>query len=143
MLTTLLLAIFAVGLFAASTLYRIERQLAAWRAEHPAAFTPDELARQRIRCEQAAFGAQNTLAAWQERWGGKTLSSAEDEAECRRQSQEIDYQSSIHNREVRHLSMMVQANARVRLGRDLLSKAVHRVNMDYVQACTKRNGPDR
>src|SRR5437879_723980 len=56
MSTILLLTIVAVGLFIAVTLRRIERQLAAWRAQHPAdpvAFTPNQLATQREKRDRA------------------------------------------------------------------------------------------
>ena len=136
MMTILLLVILAVGVFTASTLYRIERRLAAWQAEHrvdPVAFTPDELARQRLNCDQAAWKVQEVSDEVQERWGGKKFQSAEDEAEHRRQLRELESLCRVHNGAARHLSMMVRANARVRLGRDLLSDAIDKVHTDHAE----------
>ena len=141
-LTLTLLAILAVALFAAAALSRIERQLAAWqKAERRkirlVAFTPKELARQRRCCDDAALKVQRLSSEVQQRWGGQTIQPSE-ERDFGAQSRELESLIRSHNGEVRHLSMMVRANARVRTGRVLLSDAINQVHADYVEQMHSR-----
>ena len=113
-LTLVACAILIVGLVAVAALYRIERKLKAWR--EPAPFEPSEVDTQLRRTQYAL-----------DELGNKRPFSPERPA----LQQEA-------RKELLKLSRMIQANARVRSGEELLLDAQGRVAREEIEDIERR-----
>jgi hypothetical protein len=124
----LVAAVVYVGRDVITALRRIEELLTAKQVESPLPFPAQALVGQQVEIHKAQEKAQELADAWQERWGGKKLQNADEEAECMRAERESTYEYRMAECEERLFCEMVRANARVGLGEELFYDARSRVS---------------
>jgi hypothetical protein len=132
-LTVALLAVVVYfGREAVAALRRVEALLSAQQVEEPVPFPAAALAAQRESMKRAQAKAQALGQAFTERWCGpkNKRKTPEEDAECLRAERESTYEYQIALVEERDYCEMLRANARVRLGQELLFEAHSRVTQE-------------
>jgi hypothetical protein len=126
----LLAVVIAGGRTVIRSVHRAEELLTARQVEMPLPFPAEALIAQQVAIRKAQAKATQLADAWKERWGGKTLGSTGEQAECMREERESTYEYRLAECEERLFCEMVRANARVQLGAELLYEARTRVSQE-------------
>lgn len=105
--------------------------LLRFEAAQHRAFSLKDLAIQERGVEKAARTVRTLFDDWTEKYGENAPQSPEETIASRRAWREAEYAQEEANREIRHLHMMIQANARVATGAELLTDAHSRVAETY------------